>query len=107
MHDVLKVNMMANIHDENDHIAAHTNEDLSEQHIYVVNVMGAPGVGKTTTLKNLIRNLKGLKPYVIEGDIESDIDTKDLRDWESIRFRSIPSALVIWTRPWSTTWYRT
>lgn len=79
MHDVLKVNMMANIHDENDHIAAHTNEDLSGQHIYVVNVMGAPGVGKTTTLKNIIKNLKGLKPYVIEGDIESDIDTRDLR----------------------------
>jgi hydrogenase nickel incorporation protein HypB len=79
MHDVLKVNVMANIHDENDHIAAHTNEDLTDRHIYVVNVMGAPGVGKTTALKNIIRNLKGLKPYVIEGDIESDIDTRDLR----------------------------
>ncbi|HML36117.1 MAG TPA: hydrogenase nickel incorporation protein HypB [Bacillota bacterium] len=79
MHDVLKVDMMANIHDENDHIAAHINEDLTDQHIYVINVMGAPGVGKTTTLKNIIKNLKGLKPYVIEGDIESDIDTKDLR----------------------------
>lgn len=79
MHDVLKVDMMANIHDENDHIAAHINEDLTDQHIYVINVMGAPGVGKTTTLKNVIKNLKGLKPYVIEGDIESDIDTKDLR----------------------------
>lgn len=79
MHDVLKVNMMANIHDENDHIAAHTNEDLSDRKVYVINVMGAPGVGKTTTLKNIIKNLQGLKPYVIEGDIESDIDTKDLR----------------------------
>ena len=79
MHDVLKVNMMANIHDENDHIASHTNEDLTGRYIYVINVMGAPGVGKTTTLKNIIKNLKGLKPYVIEGDIESDIDTRDLR----------------------------
>ncbi len=79
MHDVLKVNMMANIHDENDHIATHTNEDLTDQHVFVVNVMGAPGVGKTTTLKNIIKNIDGLKPYVIEGDIESDIDTKDLR----------------------------
>lgn len=79
MHDVLKVNLMENIHDENDHIAEHVNENMSEQGIYVINVMGAPGVGKTTTLKNIIKNLKGLKPYVIEGDIESDIDTKDLR----------------------------
>ncbi|MDD2189602.1 MAG: hydrogenase nickel incorporation protein HypB [Eubacteriales bacterium] len=79
MHDVLKVNMMANIHDENDHIAAHTSEDLAEQHIYAINIMGAPGAGKTTVLKNITKNLKGLKSYVIEGDIESDIDTQDLR----------------------------
>ncbi|HHU17524.1 MAG TPA: hydrogenase nickel incorporation protein HypB [Clostridiales bacterium] len=79
MHDVLKVNMMANIHDENDHIASHTNIDLTNKDIFVINVMGAPGSGKTTTLKNIIKNLKGLKPYVIEGDIESDIDTRDLR----------------------------
>jgi hydrogenase nickel incorporation protein HypB len=80
MHDVLKVDEMANIHGENDHIAAHTNEDLTDRRICAVNVMGAPGVGKTTALKNIIKNLKGLKPYVIEGDIESDLDTRDLRD---------------------------
>jgi len=43
-------------------------------------VMGAPGVGKTTTIINLIKNTDGLTSYVIEGDIESDIDTKKLRD---------------------------
>ncbi|MEG0391711.1 MAG: hydrogenase nickel incorporation protein HypB, partial [Anaerovoracaceae bacterium] len=48
--------------------------------ILVVNEMGAPGVGKTTTLKNIISRLNGLKPYVIEGDIESDIDTQALND---------------------------
>lgn len=78
MHDVLKVSLMENIHGENDHIASHVNEDMTEQGVYVINVMGAPGVGKTTTLKNIIKNLS-IKPYVIEGDIESDIDTKDLR----------------------------
>ncbi|WP_084145964.1 hydrogenase nickel incorporation protein HypB [Anaerovorax odorimutans] len=80
MHDVKKINVMENIHDENDHIASHVNEDMTENGIFVMNVMGAPGVGKTTTLKNIIKNLEGLKPYVIEGDIESDIDTKDLRN---------------------------
>lgn len=79
MHDVLKVNLMENIHEENDHIATHTNEELTEQGIFVVNVMGAPGVGKTTTLKNIIKRLQTRKPYVIEGDIESDLDTRDLR----------------------------
>lgn len=79
MHDVRKINVMENIHDENDHISGHIKEDLTSEKIFAVNVMGAPGVGKTTTLKNIIKGLKELKPYVIEGDIESDIDTKDLR----------------------------
>ncbi len=79
MHDVLKVNVMENIHAENDHIAEHVNEDMTEMGIFAINVMGAPGIGKTTTLKQIIKNLKDLKPYVIEGDIESDIDTVDLR----------------------------
>jgi hydrogenase nickel incorporation protein HypB len=79
MHDVLKVNVLENIHGENDHIAEHINEDMTESQIFTINVMGAPGIGKTTTLKQIIKNMKGLKPYVIEGDIESDIDTKDLR----------------------------
>lgn len=82
MHDVRKVQVMEGILDENDHIAGHIKGHLEEQGILVVNEMGAPGVGKTTTLKNIIKNMKELgdiKTYVIEGDIESDIDTKDLK----------------------------
>ncbi len=79
MHDVLKVNVMENIHSENDHIAEHVNSDMTEHGVLTINVMGAPGIGKTTTLKQIIKKLKGLKAYVIEGDIESDIDTVDLR----------------------------
>jgi len=41
--------------------------------------MGAPGTGKTTSLENLIRALP-VKSYVIEGDIESDIDTERLKE---------------------------
>ncbi len=82
MHDISKINieLKENIHDENDHIAAHVKEDMENQGITVVNVMGAPGVGKTTTLKNIFKHLTKARPYVIEGDIESDIDTQDLRN---------------------------
>lgn len=79
MHDIRKINVMEGIMDENDHIAEHVNEHMTAHGILVVNEMGAPGVGKTTTLKNIIKNMTGLKPYVIEGDIESDIDTQNLR----------------------------
>jgi len=79
MHDVKKVDVMEGILDENDHIAGHVKEHMEDHGILVVNEMGSPGAGKTTSLKNIIRHLKSAKPYVIEGDIESDLDTRDLR----------------------------
>ncbi len=95
MHDVMKIDVKENIHSENDHIAEHVKAHLSEDGVLVVNVMGAPGVGKTTTLKNIFKNLNTAKPYVIEGDIESDIDTIDLQIWVFPLIRSIPLAPVI------------
>jgi hydrogenase nickel incorporation protein HypB len=70
---------MEGILDKNDHIASHINEDLSDKGILCVNIMGTPGVGKTTVMKNIIGRMGNLKPYVIEGDIESDIDTQELK----------------------------
>ena len=79
MHDIRKINVMEGILDENDHIAEHINEHMTAHGVLVLNVRGAPGVGKSTTLRNLVKHLE-LKPYVIEGDIESDIDTKNLNE---------------------------
>lgn len=80
MHDIRKLNVMENIMDENDHIAEHINEHMTAHGILVVNEMGAPGVGKTTTLRNIVDNLQIAKPFVIEGDIESDLDTQTLNN---------------------------
>ncbi|MDO4834357.1 MAG: hydrogenase nickel incorporation protein HypB [Bacillota bacterium] len=79
MHDIRKIDIQEGILDENDHIAEHVREHMTDHGILVVNEMGAPGVGKTTTLKNIFRYMS-LKPYVIEGDIESDLDTVDLKN---------------------------
>lgn len=79
MHDVRKIDVREGILDENDQIAEHVNQHLAAHGILAVNEMGAPGVGKTTTLKNIFKHLEGVKPYVIEGDIESDLDTRELR----------------------------
>ena len=38
MHDVKKLNIMENIHDENDHIAEHVNENLTDYGVLVVNI---------------------------------------------------------------------
>lgn len=79
MHDVRRVDVMEGVLDENDHIAEHIKKKMTEDGILVVNQMGAPGVGKTTVLKAIISGMPDIKSYVIEGDIESDIDTQDLR----------------------------
>ena len=54
MHDIRKINVMEGILDENDHIAEHVNEHMTSHGVLVVNEMGAPGVGKTTSLKNIV-----------------------------------------------------
>ncbi|MCL2343907.1 MAG: hydrogenase nickel incorporation protein HypB, partial [Firmicutes bacterium] len=69
---------MESVYDRNERLAAEFNEKLTARHIFCVNAMGAPGVGKTTTLIELIRRLDA-PVRVIEGDIESDLDTQKLK----------------------------
>lgn len=74
-----EIEVVQNIYDENDRIALETRETLQKRGVFVVNIMGAPGAGKTSSIINLIKNLPEEKIYVIEGDIESDIDTVTLK----------------------------
>ena len=48
---------------------------LSEKGVYLVNIMGSPGTGKTTFILNLINELRrrDIRAGVIEGDIEGTI----------------------------------
>lgn len=74
-----KIEIMESIYDRNDQIARQLNETLTGKGVFAVNVMGAPGVGKTSALVGMIPKLP-LPSFVIEGDIESDIDTKKLTE---------------------------
>ena len=78
MSETKKIEVMENIHGENQRIALETNQRLTEAGIFCVNVMGAPGAGKTSSIIQIIKNLKHVTPFVIEGDIESDLDTQTL-----------------------------
>lgn len=73
-----KIVVMESILDHNDKIAEETNATLEESGIFTINVMGAPGAGKTSVIISIIKGLNDLKAYVVEGDIESDIDTRAL-----------------------------
>ena len=73
-----EIEVMQSVYDKNDEVAAKINSSLTEKGIFAINVMGAPGAGKTSTLIKIINRLGDITPYVIEGDIEADIDTKTL-----------------------------
>jgi hydrogenase nickel incorporation protein HypB len=73
-----KIDVMESILDHNDRLAEETNITLNKAGIFTINVMGAPGAGKTSSIISIIKELNNIKAYVVEGDIESDIDTRTL-----------------------------
>lgn len=74
-----EIQVMESIYDKNDEVASRINASLTESGIYAINVMGAPGAGKTSSLIQITKRLNNVTPYVIEGDIEADFDTKTLQ----------------------------
>jgi hydrogenase nickel incorporation protein HypB len=80
MSEKKEIEIMQSVYDKNDQVAARINADLTKKNIFAVNVMGAPGAGKTTSLIQIIKRLKEITPYVIEGDIEADFDTRKLQE---------------------------
>lgn len=75
-----EIEIVQNIHDENDKIAQEVNKRLNDAGVFVINVMGAPGAGKTSSIISIIQNNPDNQFYVIEGDIESDIDAVKLQE---------------------------
>lgn len=73
-----KIEIKQSIYDENDRISAGINSMLSGKGVFVINVMGAPGAGKTSVIRRVIERIDS-KSIVIEGDIESDIDSAALK----------------------------
>ena len=61
----------------NDEQAAQLRQSLKEKKIFLLNLMSAPGSGKTTTLRSTIAALKDeLRIGVMEADIDSDVDAR-------------------------------
>ena len=62
---------------DNEQAAARTREALKQSRTLLVNLMGSPGAGKTSSLLRLIELLgKDFKIGVMEADVDSDVDAK-------------------------------
>jgi len=77
-----QIDVMESVYGLNDRIADETKARLTAAGVFAVNVIGAPGCGKTSLISALAERLakRGIGCAVIEGDIEGDIDTKKLRE---------------------------
>ena len=81
----MKVKVVSRILEANDRIADVNKKRFKEAGVFVVNLMGAPGAGKTSLLEETI---KRLKPHMRIGVIEGDIVGTD--DAERIGALEIP-----------------
>ena len=77
MDNVKILEVKQSIFASNDEQAAQLRQSLKEKKIFLLNLMSAPGSGKTTTLRSTITALKDeLRIGVMEADIDSDVDAK-------------------------------
>jgi len=75
-----KVDVGKKILSENEAYALQNKKLLAEQNILCLNMISAPGSGKTTILTRTISQLKGqIKIGVIEGDVQTDLDAEKIK----------------------------
>lgn len=73
----MEIKVIRNILEGNERSAANVRDFCLQRQLFLVNVMGAPGAGKTSFIQSMIRQANR-KTYVIEGDIASTIDAEKI-----------------------------
>jgi hydrogenase nickel incorporation protein HypB len=81
MDEIKIIEIKKSVFADNDQDAAELRKELKEKGIYLLNLMSAPGSGKTTTLIRTINLLKDkLRIAVMEADIDSDVDAVRIKE---------------------------
>ncbi|HET9718612.1 MAG TPA: hydrogenase nickel incorporation protein HypB [Solirubrobacteraceae bacterium] len=73
-----KVTVVEEALDANNTIAAANRADFDRAGVSVVNLMSAPGAGKTSLLERSVRELPGVRVGVLEGDVQGSMDADRL-----------------------------
>jgi hydrogenase nickel incorporation protein HypB len=77
MHRV-KVHIVEDALDANTTIAAANRADFDRAGVTVVNLMSAPGAGKTSVLERVLGDLGDVRVGVLEGDVQGSLDADRL-----------------------------
>ena len=84
MNDTQIIEVKRNILDRNDRVAEAFRAERKAEGMFLMDIMGSPGAGKTSVLLALIAAIKrqeeGAKIGVIEADLESDVDALKIKE---------------------------
>jgi hydrogenase nickel incorporation protein HypB len=76
-----KIEVVQNVLEANETIANRNRELLDKHKVFVINIMSAPGAGKTSLVLQTLRRLKDrLNIAVIEGDVASTVDAEKVEN---------------------------
>ena len=78
----MEIKVVKQIMEWNENCHKELQDELKEKKVFMINIMGSPGAGKTTFILVLIDELKksGIKVGVIEGDIAGKIDAEKMAE---------------------------
>ena len=86
MDKVRVIEIKKSVFAQNEQDADALRQELKERGVYLLNLMSAPGSGKTTTLIKTINLLKDkLRIAVMEADIDSDVDAVKIKEATGIQ----------------------
>jgi hydrogenase nickel incorporation protein HypB len=74
----IHVKVLEDVLDANGTIAAANRADFERARMTVVNLMGAPGSGKTMLLERVVTQLGDVRVGVLEGDVQGTLDAERL-----------------------------
>lgn len=81
MQEFKTIEIKRSVFEDNDKEANKVRDKLKEDKTFLLNLMSAPGSGKTTTLKATLSRLKDKYNIgVMEADIDSDVDARAIAD---------------------------
>lgn len=73
----MEIKVVKQIMEWNEDCSNEVKKELDEKKVFMINIMGSPGAGKTSVIVELIKELsKDYKLAVIEGDITGQIDAE-------------------------------
>ncbi len=77
MEEIRLINIKESILSDNQDLAGQIREQMIDSKVFMLNLMASPGAGKTSLIIQTLRRMKnGYRFAVVEGDIESQVDSE-------------------------------